>query len=224
MSDIDIFAKGVQQTPSVTKGAWATFNNIGDKVQGTYVGNRQAKDSYGNDQTVYELLTPKGIMNVGIRNTKKILTERMDKIKFGQIVGFVFKETIPGKDPSGKPTKIKIIDIWADPKIVDNAWLESQGKSTEGVVETPVDDPIADLMAGRIKKLPEMEEEKSNFGVKETTPVTAQPSLISEITNLAKFKLGIIDTSVVKERVMEVTGIAFIPANYEKIIAALRAM
>lgn len=122
MSDpgVDIFNSAKPQS-----GEFFAFKNIGDQVQGTYIDSREGIDSYGNPQKIYVLSDAQGkIWNVGFKLTAEITHERMKGIRFGQIIGYKFEESRPNKIPGRHPTKI--IRIYADPKFVDQAWLDQQ--------------------------------------------------------------------------------------------------
>ncbi len=59
--------------------------------------------------------------NVAFRNTAVVIHERMRDVKFGQIVGFRFDEERDSKKTPG--IKVKIIRVYADPKVVDAEWV-----------------------------------------------------------------------------------------------------
>jgi hypothetical protein len=70
---------------------------------------------------------------------------------------------------------------------------------------------------------------EKEFGDTEDVPFSSPGSLTNEdklkvITKLAKEKLGATTDTEIKEKVMESTGIAFIPVNFDKISAALAAL
>lgn len=117
---IDIFS---QVKPENTK--WFNFKTVGDAIQGTYVGVSQAVDSYGNNQFIYKLLDTEGnTWNVGIKESNKRCVEQMGAARFGQIVGIKYAESIPPKD--GKGNAFKKLDIYADPKLIDEVWMANQ--------------------------------------------------------------------------------------------------
>lgn len=120
MSNVNIFECAKPQG-----GDFFKFKNVGDSIQGTYIDVRESVDSFGNEQFIYVLVDDSGkIWNLGFRKTATIIHERMKGIHFGQIVGFRFDEERESKRNQG--TKVHIIRIYADPKLVDNAWLEQQ--------------------------------------------------------------------------------------------------
>lgn len=203
---------------------WAKFINAGDAVQGTYVGKIVGQiDGYGNEQIIYQLLQEDGetVVNVGFGLNKKVLHQDMSTVKFGQIIGFKYKGTIEVKDKFGKPVKVKDFALHQDPKIVDEAWLkENEGNMPEVVravektaaASESLDELVADLKSPA-----------------EDVPFSSPGNLTNEdklkvITKLATEKLGATDAQSVKEKVMENTGIAFIPVNFDKISAALAAI
>lgn len=209
---IDIFAEAKEKTMPT----WMKFVNAGDKVQGTYIGKITGQiDGYGNEQIIYQLLQDDGsVMNVGFGLNKKFLNRDMETVRFGQIIGFVYKGTIEIKDKFGKVTKVKDYGIHQDSKIVNDAWL----KENEG--NMPV--------ATKVEPSPERADTFKDFDLNKTedVPFSSTGSLTNEdklavIEKLAKDKLGATDVSTVKEMVMEATSVAFIPLNFDKIIEAL---
>lgn len=125
MNDLNIFETAKPQT-----GEFFKFKSIGDGLQGTYIDNREGVDSFGNDQIIYVLSDKTGkIWNLGFRKTSLVIHERMKNIRFGQIVGFRFDEERDSKRTPG--TKVKIIRIYADPKLIDAEWLQDQKELLE---------------------------------------------------------------------------------------------
>ncbi len=186
------------------------FKEVGDSIQGTYVGKRTGeKDNFGNEVIVYELKTESGtIKNVSFTVSKKI-NDDMNYVRFGQIVGFKFLSRDKFMK-NGRETEFKNIKVFADPKIVDQDWLNtheggSKNDSGVGMIET---EKMIDLDG--------FAAELSN-GVDITSP----DFQLKKIADLAKTKLGVSDPLVVKDKVMETTGLAFIPANYSRIIELL---
>ena len=137
----------------------------------------------------------------------------MEAVRFGQIIGFRYKGTIEVKDKFGKPTKVKDYSLHQDPKIVNAVWLkENEGNMPTVTVAAPAAKPTDDF---------------KDFDNKvEDVPFSSGKSLTNDdklavIEKLAKDKLGAVDSQTAKEKVMESTGIAFIPVNFDKIIEAL---
>ena len=198
---------------NMIKGKWAKFENIGDKISGTYIGKRTTFNQLrGGDQTIYELLTKEGeVWNVG---SKPMIDEQMKYIKFGQIVGFQFvaegKVVKPGMNPA------KIIKIFARPDLVDKEWLENHD------VETMMANPISSGEEDGV--IPGMEQE-------EDEPFPSGPSVkdTSEgkrmiIEGLAKAKLGVSDSKEIENAVMNKTKLAFMEVNYDEIIKELEKL
>lgn len=218
----DIFAQGK------TFGASNFyFKEVGDQVQGTYIGKRTGeKDNFGNDVITYELKVPDGVANVSFTTTKKI-NEDMNHVRFGQIIGFKFVSRDKFMK-NGKETEFKNIKIFADAKIVDQDWLNQHegGKTNDsgsGKVVIPqaqagfgaFDDPYeTDPLTGQKLEKP--------IEVMEMGDETSPEGQLKQIADLARTKLGVVDPTTLKEKVMEATELAFIPTNYEKIIEALK--
>jgi len=205
---------------------WMKFINAGDSVQGTYVGKIVGQiDGYGNEQIIYQLLQDDGtVMNVGFGVNKKFLNQDMESVKFGQIIGFKYKGTISVKDKFGKPVNVKDFALHQDPKIVNETWLkENEGNMPE---VTRVSKSDASVSAkedfGAFNNVPKEKEV-------DDVPFSSEGSLTNEdklavIEKLAKDKLGVTDPSLVKDKVMETLGVAFIPVNFSSIIEKLKTM
>ena len=206
---VDIFKEASEKVMP----EWAKFANAGDSVQGTYVGKITGQiDGYGNEQIIYQLLQEDGkVINVGFGLNKKVIHMDMQPVKFGQIIGFRYKGKLMVKDKFGKPVEVKDFSLHQDPKIVNEKWLlANQGNMPEvthvtSSPATPTATPVEDV------------------------PFSSNGSLTNDdklavIEKLAKDKLGATDSQSAKEKVMEVTGIAFIPVNFDKITEALTAM
>lgn len=129
--EFDIFSNATPQS-----GEFFKFKNVGDSVQGTYIDVRNGTDSFGNQQTIYVLQDKNGkVWNLGFRHTAMVIHERMNGIRFGQIVGFKFDEERESKRNPG--TKVKIIRVYADPKFVDHEWLAHQKEVEKTYTKAP---------------------------------------------------------------------------------------
>lgn len=205
--------------------SWAKFVNPGDSAQGTYVGKIVgAIDGYGNEQIVYQLLQGDGsIVNVGFGLNKKILHQDMSMVNFGQIVGFKFKGKLMVKDKFGKPVEVKDYGLHQDPKIVDTKWLEENKDNMPKVMYAQ-----KDTTAQSREDIDKANRDFDGYGKSSTAdvPFSSEGSLTDEdklalIVKLASEKLGTNEINATKIKVMEVTGIAFMALNYQKIIDAL---
>ena len=137
MAEINIFDNAKPQV-----GEFFKFKNIGDSVQGTYVDVRDGVDSYNNPQKIYVIIDASGkVWNLGFRQSNGVIMERMAGIRYGQIVGFRFDEERDSKKSA--TNKAKIIRIYADPKFVDQKWLDER-KSIESQFDsaTPESFPV----------------------------------------------------------------------------------
>lgn len=197
------------------------FKEIGDQVEGTYIGKREKdadgnyeRDNFNNEIITYELQVPDGIKNVSFTLSKKI-NEDMKHVKFGQIIGFKYVS----KDKfmkNGKETEFKNIKVFADPKIVDKEWVAMHADGT------------SDSGAGAVAHgQSQADKDFDSFGAEPTNdePFVSESSSpeakLKAISELAKTKLGVIDPSAVKDAVMTATSLAFLPVNYMKIIEIL---
>lgn len=214
---VDIFSEAKEKVMP----KWAKFVNDGDKVQGTYVGKIVGQiDGYGNEQIIYQLLQDDGeVVNVGFGLNKKVLHQDMTPVKFGQIVGFLYKGTITVKDKFQKPVNVKDYALHQDPKIVDTEWL----KANEGNM------PEVTKVTDNPSNAQQSAEDLANELKADDVPFSSSGSLTNEdklkvITKLATEKLGATDSTSVKEKTMEALGVAFIPVNFQKLIDGLTAM
>ena len=220
-------------TKEKTVPQWAKFKVAGDSIQGTYVGKIVGLiDGYGNEQIVYQLLQENGeVINVGFGLNKKMLNADMQQVKFGQIIGFRYKGMKQIKDKFGKPAQVKDFAFHQDPKIVDEKWLKENAGNMPTVVqasnnsETPKSMVPQSATAGDAELDDFVDEEKKVDDV----PFSSKGNLTNEdklaaIEKIAKEKLGATDAKSVKDKVMEKTGIAFIPVNFSKILEALATL
>lgn len=217
MNDVNIF----DVTKDRPESEWAKFDSINDKVQGTYIGNRQAIDSYNNPQTVYELLDKKRnvIINVAIRNSKKPVIEIMDKVFLGQIVGFVYSGDKKTKD--GKST-FKVIDVRQDARIVDREWLDEYKEGRSNAMEAEALQPTQP--ASVTDDAYDVFSQGAAVDEQQDPPFMSEEDYLRGIAEFARTKLGVTDTTLVKDSVMEATDLAFTKSNYEEIYNILRDM
>lgn len=215
---------------------WAKFTNPGDSVQGTYIGKIVGqKDGYGNEQVIYQLLQKDGsVVNVGFGLNKKFLIQDMNKVNFGQIVGFKFKGTVSVKNKVGKMVDVKDYGLHQDPKIVDKEWLDANKDSMPTVTKVQEATEYDEMAAAKVLADAQFEEigkpEKEEAKVEdEDVAFSSKGSLTNEdklkaIEKLAKDKLGTTDLETAKTKVMEILKVAFIPINFDDIIEKLTAM
>jgi hypothetical protein len=194
------------------KGNWAKWNAVGDQIAGTFVSKRQVMNqASGLMQWVYELKLEDGsYWNVG---GKMAIDTQMRYVKPGQIVGFKFIESRPAKVAGKSPTKI--IQVYANPTLVDTAWLQEQEDIAQQAVPETTDEHDINNIPG-FESQPKVD--PATLVAAEVTPDSEKLSLINE---LAKSKLGVTKASEVKLKVMESTGMAFVAANFDAIIKVL---
>ena len=225
---VNIFDEAKEKTvPS-----WAKFATDGDSYQGTYVGKITGqKDGYGNEQIIYQLLQEDdSIINVGFGLNKKVIHKDLAEVNFGQILGIRYKGTVTIKDRhTGKPLEVKDFALHYDPKIVNAKWLE---ENKDNMPEVTVAEPVEQSASLNVFDTPEKKEEvkvvEEVGAVVEDIPFSSEKSLtnadkLKAIEQLATEKLGKF-TGTTKEKVMQATGVAFIPLQYDKILEKLAAM
>lgn len=119
MSKINIF---LIDPPVLSK--FFKFSDIGDEVQGTYIGRSDSIDNYGKDQAVaYLLQENESVVAVAVNKTKKAVIEKLEKCTPGQVIGFRFVAL--GKEQPGK-RRSKIIYLSSDKGVVDSEWLSNR--------------------------------------------------------------------------------------------------
>lgn len=228
MSDVDIFSVAKPQG-----GEFFAFKQVGDQIQGTYIDQRRGVDSYGNDQIIYVLQDKNGkVWNLGFRLAATITHERMRGISFGQIIGFKFEENRPSKQAGRNPTKI--IRIYDDKQLVDQAWLDQQK-----AIEARYEGQVASASARQIEpahddgfgpfgdnfKAPESAVPVSS-GVPEASPAGVAPrnEAVDAIRNLARTK-GLTTESMSEadadKAIEQYTGLTLTEENLTKIIIKL---
>jgi hypothetical protein len=128
-NNIDIFNAGAPKA-----GEFFKFNNIGDAVQGTYIGFKEGVDGYQNQQYIYQLLDKSNgqnkIWNVAFRTTNSVVVNKMKGVSQGQIIGFRFDESRPSKINKGGIAKI--IKVYEDPKVIDHEWVQNELQNSLG--------------------------------------------------------------------------------------------
>lgn len=210
MERVDIFSVVDYDT---SKLDYFKFTNVGDKVQGTFVSrDDNSIDGYKNPQTLVGLLQDDGtVKTVSIRHSKKGLLDELNKVKLGQIIGFVFTGT---KDNPGKAAT-KFIRLIHDPKYVDEAWMKEQEKK-----ENPTEGMTASEL---FPSTPATSNDVINAALG-ATPVVSDGDKIKEIAGLAKTKLGASSAEEVKSKIIEKTGLEFVPSNLDVILAKLKSL
>lgn len=215
---VDIFKEGTKSEMS-----WFTAKNIGDKVQGTYIDRLEGEDQWNNPQFMYVLKTEDGsLVQVAVKKTKTPLLKQMEGVKFGQIIGFVYSKDLAPKPGKGT-NPIKIIDLIQNPSIVDEQWLAAQ-KKLAGIsmpLSSTTTEPVAEKV---VEPIPNTIEGVWGKDEVEAVKVMTDADKINIIADIAKTKLGVTDAAQVKDKVMEATMLAFIPANLDKIIEKLETL
>lgn len=204
MNNVNIFDSAKPQS-----GEFFKFKNVGDSIQGTYVDVREGVDSFSNHQKIYVLQDADGkVWNLGFRDSSVIIHERMDTIRFGQIVGFKYDEERESKRNPG--TKVKIIRIYADAKFVDQDWLDHQKALEANYAGNPKVTPYVapavksdydNMTAGPDKKEDVPFNAPSDATAVGGTPIVVEKprnEAIDAIRNLAKTK-GLTDDTMTEE-------------------------
>ena len=203
----------------VTSNYWK-YPNVGDKVEGTYTDKRVTTNRLkpGEDQIVYTLKQEDDSF-IDVYG-KPAIDAQMRNIKIGQIIGFQFTEEKESKVPGYNNTKV--VQVFANPDVMDNEWLEN--KEFDNVVrkeeEIDSDGPNVPETTtdGKV-------ENGTFFKKDEVKSKTADiEAVMAEINTLAKEKLGAETPEDVKMKTMEATGLAFIEGNLPQILTALKAI
>jgi len=192
------------------QSALFNFAKVGDQLQGTYVGKSQAKSKYSGElEPLYEIMTEDGeFFTIW---GKPIINQQMNRIKLGQIVGFKLIEE--RKTEKGNPAKI--IQVFADPKLVNEEWMKENpdaGKQEEGVEVEDVDFGASEEPK---KEAVPFESEAPPVG---ETPEAKEAQALA----LAQAKYGLADEQEIKNKVMNESGLAFIAPQMDAIIEFLQ--
>lgn len=184
-------------------GAFFQFKAINDQVGGTLVDRRQVPDKMnpGKQQWIYELKGPNGeIILIG---GKTGIDMQMKNIRLGQVIGMKYLRDKPNINPSLRAAKI--IQVYADPNVVDEEWLKDREMDEANAGEAP-------------EALPE------NGGpVAEALELFDSPAeKLEKIYTLAEIKLGIKETAAAEKAIMEKTGLPFLESNFDEILTKLK--
>jgi hypothetical protein len=221
---------------AVNRGSFFKFADIGSRLYGTLTGIRRGQDGYGNEQTIYEVLTQEGEYKL-FGNKKPIIDDYMKHVRLGQIVGF---ELVERRQIPGRKNPANIIQPYASPKLVNEEWVKENQHLIQSSLRTPNleeavesdsdlpfdDEPLGD---GPVEPQPEVKKPRVNTrpvgSAKIASPAPAtmtRADKVKEIGELAQKKLGATDTSDIKNKVMEATEIAFVEKNLDEILTKMR--
>ena len=221
---IDIFAEA-QRTPFY-------FKEVGDKVQGTYIGKEMGKDKWGGDQVIYLLKRGGGgIWAVPFKVTSFILIQQMEQVNLGQIIGFIYsREADSAKSKTGKTN---IIEVVHRPDLVDVEWLESRKRgATSYSLTAEKSHSMADVPFGNTAD--EVLDEKEVMPLNTSAPalngntkIESDPSgAFQAVRNLAVMK-GVVnaeDPNEEKDKIIaEKVKMALTEENLPEVIKALLA-
>lgn len=203
--------------------AFIKWEKVGNKVQGTLIGKRQKPNDLkpGEMQWIYELLTEDD--NIVLVGGKPGIDMQMKHIKLGQIVELRYVEEKKSKRPGLSPTKI--IQVYTRKDAMNEEWLNNQEalarEETTATAENRIQDTSDD---GEIKldEIPFDDPKPAVADPQASAPATADEKK-ALIIQLAKEKLGVAEENVM-QKVMEVTGLAFIASNFSSIIDRLKKM
>jgi len=209
----------------------------GDRIEGTVIDKRMATtEVYGKpgqfeDKMAYELLVRKGTVVKTEGQDKNIeedekwvvwgkpegrsgIDAQMKDVSVGQIVGFEYVGDKPNRRYPANPTKL--VDVYKNRKFLDKEWLENGAKTTV--------DSNPDEYEEEEHEIPDFINDNSG-----ETPAPAESDVpftdsLSEILKLAKEKFNVATDDEAKAKTMEATDLAFTKTNYDKILAALKAL
>ncbi len=207
--------KSIFDEANKVKGNWMKWEKVGDSIEGTLISIRKVHNAlYDKDQTVYELKKDDGeVWNVG---SKPAIDTQMKYVKLGQIVGFQFVEQKKPARPG--VSGAKIIQVFANPKIVDEKWLKEQEDVAAITKAEATETEDATTLPFEAAESEESEDDKFNKALNAT--LTKEEKL-ERITELASKKLGAATPEEVKLKSMECTGVAFIDSNLDDILLSL---
>ena len=211
-----------------------THKSIGDSIEGTYVGRIDGvMNNYGNLQTIITICnvkskrvnemgmpvpSPEGdpqdgdFAKVGISSSKVTMLSELDKCKFGDIIGLIFTSMgrqIPGKQQS------KIVRIAHKDGLVDEEWIKEQQGLKPVIAQTTAPAPTPVVTDYAPTPAPDL---AAQLGV----PFVTDTDKINRISTLVIQKFGPLSAEQVKEKVLETTGLAFLPVNLDLILQRLQ--
>lgn len=197
------------------------FANIGDAIEGTLTAKEQRPSQLhsGALQWVYEIMLDNGeTYNVGggkvVEGT--FFDKQMARIRIGQIVGIKFIEERPNtKNPALNKSKIK--QIYSNPKIVNEKWLmehEGERRDEVGGVE---------VVEEAFENVPR-DTQPSVVGGGVTVAQATDESRTNEILELMNKKFGVSDPITARGKAMELTNLAMISTNLDKILEKLKTL
>ena len=202
-NNFDIF--NAVEVPTGELTPFAQFKEIGDGVQGTFVGRKdgQINQKFGHVETIVLLKQYDGnLIQVSIRENKTFLLNEVNKCKLGDIIGFKFTGTRPSQ--KGNPTKV--IVLVRDENLVDKEWLAEQSKRVDSLrAQLEESNPMS---AGQ-----KLEQE---------LPFVTDSDKILKISTVIKTKFGVSSEEEIKDKVLSETGLAFLPVNLDLILARLK--
>lgn len=205
--------------PRVSGGSFK-FTTVGTSLRGTLVGKKQKPDQFkpGQEVTIIEVKRPDGVVVTHFCNAD--VAREIAHVKVGQYISITFTKQLPPKSPTvqGK----KIIEVCSDPKLVDTAWLAEQAENDE--IDGLAEDMGGTVVSNEPSFVDDIDEKALNVSAMATPAPAATPVVdeLETIKQLAKLKItGTTDLNF-RDKVMEATGIAFIPMNYGKIIEMLK--
>lgn len=200
--------------PKVSGGT-AKLVNPGDKIEGTLVGKKLKPDQFnpGKEVMICEIQDAQGRIWTYWANKPGIISE-MSNVRLGQYVKVQFTKIVPSKTPGFQDKKV--IEVFSDPSLVNKEWLAENAEEEEIA-------SVAESFGGSVvtgtgpvtsdgHKLPNFAEEINS----------KEPTELEQIKNLAKLKIPGITEENFKDKIIESTGIAFIPLNYKRILDLLK--
>lgn len=224
---------------------WFKPQNVGDRVEGTYVDYKVqigSKNFPSSVQMIYTLKRDDGVyVNVSHGISHLIIHDKMQNFALGQKVGFL----ITGSKEKQIGEEMKTSYYW-DVKSngeIDQEWVNANQDVINAHDQSPVALALPHLTPVTLQKMKEVPTAKPVIKIAPTTnvevvnntatptppPATATPptsdiaTKLNEITELAK-KFGAADAEGVKKTVIEKTGLEFITANLDAILEKMRAL
>lgn len=224
MNEVDIFSLG-----EPTTGKFFSFKNVGDSINGTYIGSSDGIDSYNNEQRIFKIKDSDGqVWNIGIRKSNKILIEDMAEKSLGDIIGLRFDEEKESKKFSGNLAKIIRVYPYKTKGPVDEKWL-AERKEIEAKLNgfNGVQAPNTTVYAPKEEVVAEAEVKVLSNGVAQQAPQAPQEEsndAFDAIRNLAMSK-GLVtpdmDKATANKKIEEYTGVALSEDKFSQIIIKL---
>lgn len=175
----------------------------GKKLAGTFIALRDGTDMQGNPQPLYVIKEESG--KVWVVSGKPAIAKQMEDVQLGQVLVFEYVGEFPSTKPGWRPSKRVIVH---KKNKAGEAMFDPNWNAEEAVQEAEK------VFGGEV--MPDFG--KNDVPFESKAPVNP---LLNVINEFAKAKFGATTPELVATKVVGMTGLTMVEANYPAIIAAL---